>query len=138
MDNSKKIYGIILAVFLSGFVSLPVAFGAVSSRHGVERFYHGNGNLAQEFRYKKGIIVRKRTFYSNGKILFDCKYKKGYPFVIKTFYKNGKRKSLWTRKSGVVKTYFPDGTLKNTVRTTSKNLTEDFPASFIFPSLKNK
>ena len=128
-----KTHKIILGVLLASFIFLPSAYGEFGrSKNGVERFYHSNGSLSQELRFKNGFIVKKKTFYPNGRLLLYSKYKKGYPFLIKTFHKNGKLKSVWTRASGETKFYYPDGILKTVFKTKGENLNKLFPESFIF------
>lgn len=124
----KRIFCLTVTLF---FVFTAAAGALPRPENGVQREYYTNGNLRLEVKFKNEKLVRKRAFYPNGKPLQDVVYKNGQPWVQKSFHETGRLKSVWTKKTGVIKYYHPDGRLKAEIKVDSTTA-EDLPRSFLF------
>jgi len=95
---------------------LPLAVEASSiPRNGVVREYYSSRRIRLEFRYKNGLLVRKRFWYNNGRLMSDYHYRDGKPFKKRDYFDNGRLKSSWTLKPGILKVFNRDGSLKATI-----------------------
>lgn len=85
---------------------------ALAPKDGVVKAYHFNGRLWVKVYYKNGKKVLWQQYSQEGKLLLDYRYKDGVSYYKRTCYPNGKTESLWTRKSGMLINYYPDGSVK--------------------------
>jgi len=81
-------------------------------QNGVIREYYPSRRIRLEFRYKNGLLVRKRFWYNNGRLMSDYLYRDGKPIKKRDFYQDGGLKSIWVKKSGILKVFNADGTLR--------------------------
>ncbi len=86
-----------------------------SPRNGVIREYYASRRIRLEFRYKNGQLIRKRFWHKNGRLMSDYLYRDGKPVKKRDFYDNGRLKSLWTKKSGVLKIFDEDGSIRASI-----------------------
>ena len=115
--------------FILGFIVIILSVGIPHQgyarslpRNGALREFYPSGQIRIEFRYKRGLLVRKKAWYQDGHLLLDYRYKNGEPILKKDYYENGRLKSIWVRKTGILKFYHADGKLKAVVDSRSDGL----------------
>jgi len=120
---SKKSY-IWPFLFLVLFITIhqQEVYGKPPPKHGIIREFYSNGRLHLEFRYKRGRIVLKRAWYRNGRLMLDYRYHNGEPYRKKDYYDNGRLKSVWHKKTGVLKFFHDNGKLKAVVHSRADGL----------------
>jgi antitoxin component YwqK of YwqJK toxin-antitoxin module len=69
---------------------------------GLQRVWHKNGQLGQEFNYKDGKEVGLfRSWYENGQLKYEGNFKDGKEDgLFREWYENGQLKSIWNWKEG--------------------------------------
>ncbi len=106
----------ILKTVLIGLLVLGLVPGLSEGKpppeKGAVREFYSSGRIRLEYRYKQGLLVRKRFWYENGQLMGDYIYREGRPYKKTDYYKSGRLKSTWTRKSGILKFFRADGSLK--------------------------
>ncbi len=104
---------LILTLILTNIIyNAPMAFAKHPQGNYVEKEYYDNGNLRLYVKFRDDLIVRKKAYYRNGQVKLDYVYKNGEVLRKLNYHENGRKASVWTRKSGVTKFYYPDGRLR--------------------------
>jgi antitoxin component YwqK of YwqJK toxin-antitoxin module len=112
----KKLFIGLSLFFALTLMTGPLAFADIPENN-VIRSYFPNGKVRREERERYGQRTRLRTYNEAGKILSESRFKDGNIYYKRLSYPNGKIRSLWTKKSGVIKYYKPDGKIEYTVKT---------------------
>jgi len=95
-------------------VVVPVRADQPPANGTVKEFF-GNGHLKSILKYKNDELLRKRVYHEQGQLLLDTVYHDKTAIMIKSYYLNGQLKSVWTRKSGEARFFYPTGQPKITI-----------------------
>jgi antitoxin component YwqK of YwqJK toxin-antitoxin module len=94
----------------------PSAFAGIP-KNNIIRSYYANGQLRREEHERYGQRTLLRTYNEEGKLLTESRYKDGHIYYKRLSYPNGKIMKLWTKKSGIIKYYHPNGKSSYTEKT---------------------
>ena len=111
-ENMRQKF-LIAILLLVSLIFMPESGRAIAHPdNGALKQYYPGGQLKFLGRYKDGQLVLSRSYYPNGKLRTEYRYKDKRAYLIRQYYESGQLKSIWTKKSGVSKTFYPDGRLK--------------------------
>lgn len=122
MNPSRRLITIILIGCLMSVGGPWLGNGEPAPPNGIVKEYYPTGKIRLEFRYKNGLLRRKRVWYKNGHLMCDYVFQDGQPYIKKDYYENGRLKSSWSRESGVLQFFHDDGTLKASVSSRGEGL----------------